>query len=325
MRRPKWPALAAIAGCAVVVLAGCGTQTASSSGGVSLMTATATAPAASVASALSPARRAAADATGMLGRFRPPPAAIRTGRLPVSSLAQAPTSPMSADLVTRTAWWREAGQQVQVLTWLLTHPPSGMTMFSTGGFLYKNKRVQINVPPPGMSFPDDKYIEFSLPSVPDGQLLVAVASDGDGHVAIRVDAQVVWLPVKPAAERIPSAATTVTITSLPGYGSVSAVDQPVTITDPAKVRKIAAVIDALPVFPPGIMSCPAFQGRAMQLTFRASPAGPALAVVTGDTSGCGSVAVTIDGRAMAELAGSMSMQQQVMAIAGIHWPGFPTG
>jgi hypothetical protein len=48
----------------------------------------------------------------------------------------------------------------------------------------------------------------------------------------------------------------------------------VTITDPATVTKIAAVIDVLPVFPPG------------QAT---------------------------------------SMQQQVMAIAGIGWAGFPAG
>jgi hypothetical protein len=58
-----------------------------------------------------------------------------------------------------------------------------------------------------------------LPEVPgvllQRTLLISVAS-ASGQTVIRVDAQVTWLPAKPASERIPPAATVVTITEIPG-------------------------------------------------------------------------------------------------------------
>jgi hypothetical protein len=62
-----------------------------------------------------------------------------------------------------------------------------------------------------------------------------------------------------------------------------------------------AAVSGLPVFPPGMMSCPAFDGRGMRLTFRATPPGPTLAAVVGDTVGCGSVTMTIGGKPMLTL------------------------
>jgi hypothetical protein len=117
----------------------------------------------------------------------------------------------------------------------------------------------------------------------------------------------------------------VTITAIPGVGPPAGDDQPVTITDPAKVARIASVVNALPVFPPGAWHCPMDQGRAMRLTFKAAPAGPVLAVVTGEIAGCGGVAVTIGGKQLLELGDGFSMEQQVSAISGLHWPDFPAG
>jgi hypothetical protein len=170
---------------------------------------------------------------------------------------------------------------------------------------------------PGTHFPpvwDDMF------SGAAGELEVSVAADGPGEVAIRVDAQATWLPARPAAERVPAAAQVVTITHLPGSEPQPAGDAPVTITNPATVARIAAIVDALPVFPPGIASCPLSDGSAMRLTFRATPSGPALAVAIAQTDGCGSVAVTIGGKSMPTLAQSASLQQQVATVAGLHWP-----
>jgi hypothetical protein len=58
----------------------------------------------------------------------------------------------------------------------------------------------------------------------------------------------------------------------------------------------------------------------MRLTFRATLSGPALAVVTAQTGGCGAVAVTIGGKPMPALGQAASMQQQLATIAGLHWP-----
>jgi hypothetical protein len=91
------------------------------------------------------------------------------------------------------------------------------------------------------------------------------------------------------------------------------------------VARIAAVVNAQPVFTPGTRHCPLDQGRAMRLTFKAAPAGPVLALVTGEIAGCGGVAVTIGGKQMLELGDGFSMEQRVSAIAGLDWPDFRLG
>ncbi len=315
-----WRALA-IAGCAAMALAGCGTQHAAQGAG-----ARTTAP------APSPAQRAAADAANLLAAFPAPPGAVRTGPLPVPWLARAPQQPNTPDLAARTGWWRVAGQPQSVLAWVRAHMPSGIWFAGTGA-AGQGPRIVFEPawphPGPGGGYIRMWYAQFYKPAVPEvlaaRRLFVSVAGDGTGQVAIRVDAEVVWVPGKSAAERIPAAAKVVTIAPVPGEGGgpVSASGQPVTITDPAKVARIAAVVDALPVFPVGRMSCPLLRAEAMQLTFKATPTGSALAVVTGDTTGCGTVAVSVHGQPMRTLGQARSMQQQVMTIAGLHWPGFP--
>jgi hypothetical protein len=329
------PALA-IAGCAALTVSGCGTEHAGQA-----TTTKATAPhaattqAAGASPASSPAQRAAIDSVSLLAAFPAPPGAVRTGPLPVSWLATAPERPAAQDLVTRTAWWRASGPPQAVLAWVRAHIPAGFTLSATGGSGQGPHNVlEPGLPHPGGNTPYLKmwFDEFSRPPVPgvlnSRWLLVAVAADGarqDGTVqtAIRVDSEVAWQPARPAGDRIPGAARVVTIAPVPGASPVSARVQPVTITDPAKVARIAAAVDALPVFPPGRMACRLFRGPAMRLTFRATPAGPVLATAIGDSSGCGTVAVTIDGKPTPTLGQSISMQQQVLSIAGLRWPGYP--
>jgi hypothetical protein len=79
--------------------------------------------------------------------------------------------------------------------------------------------------------------------------------------------------------RIPADALVVTVTPVSGFGSGPSRGEPddaFTITDPATVAKIAAVIDGLRQLPDGTHSCPAEAGSAimltsMQLTFRTAP------------------------------------------------------
>jgi hypothetical protein len=333
----------AVAGCAAIGLAGCGTQhvtpgvtkgvTSGVTKGVTPSVTTVgtgqAATAGTTASAPSPAQRAAADAASMLAAFSAPPGAVRTGPLPVSWLAQAAMSSLSPDLVSRTAWWRVPGQPQAVLGWVRAHVPAGFTLAGSGSQGPPLRKLEPGHPGPVQIVGQEWNAELSRPPVAglfdQRQLVVAVARYTAGQTALRVDAQVVWLPPKPAAEQIPASARVVTITAIPGVGPPAGYDQPVTITDPAKVARIAAVVNALPVFPPGMMSCPMDQGRAMRLTFKAAPAGTVLAVVTGEIAGCGGVAVTIGGKPMLTLRGGYPMQQQVSAIVGLHWPGFPAG
>jgi hypothetical protein len=313
-----WRSVVAMAGCAVVALSACGSERVGPSSATTAV-ATAVPPVPS-------AQRAAADAVSMLAAFHPPPGATRTGPLKVPLLAQV-RQPVTPDLVTRTQWYRAPGQPLTVLAWVTVHCPSGMTLSGSGGVGWIPARCgsrtlrqlprMPGMPPPGMRFPpvwDDVF------SSAGGDLEVSVAADGRDTVAIRVDAQVIWLPAKPAAERIPATAKVVTITHVPGTEPQPAGDTPVTITDPATVARIAAIVDGLPVFPPGIRFCPLYDGSGMRLTFRATLSGPALAVVTAQTGGCGVVAVTIGGKPMPDLGAAASLQQQVTIIAGLHWP-----
>jgi hypothetical protein len=237
----------------------------------------------------------------------------------VQVLSAPPEEQASPDVVLRTQWWRADGKPAAVLAWVQRAAQAwkdGSAEFTLSGSGSSG----------GPAADSMQFDQFTLPAVPgvlpNRWVLVSVADDGADHTAIRVDAEVGWLPPKPAAERIPAAAEAVTITPVAGLRPLPADDRPVTVTDPAKVARIAAVIDGLPLFPPGEFSCPADFGRAMRLTFRATLAGPVLAEVTGQTGGCGAVQVDIEGKPMPQLWQSDQMQQHVMAIAGIRWPGF---
>jgi hypothetical protein len=118
-------------------------------------------------------------------------------------------------------------------------------------------------------------------------------------------------------------------TSGPGRGEP---DNAFTITDPATVAEIAAVIDGLRELPDGTYSCPAGAGPAMmltsmQLTFRTAAGGPVVATVGADYVGCQFAWVTTGAQTVWPLDENTSsgqpVQQQVLAIAGVRWPDPP--
>ena len=301
-----------------LVLAGCGTQQADPAGPHATTSATAS------AAAGSPRQRAVADAARIIASFPPPPGAVRTGL--IASLTAPGEGPAATpDVATATQWWRAPGRPQTVLAWIRAHVPAGFTLGGTGSGSYEPGPTAA----PIQSWTD----QFELPPVPgvltQRWLVVLVVADGD-QTAIRADAQVVWLPARPAAERIPADARVVTITPVFGLQPVKRLerlDPTVTVTNPAKVAAIAAVIDELPLFPPGAFSCPADFGASMKLTFRTSRDGPVVARLTAEYGGCGTVSVITDGRSMPALgdytAAGQQLQQRVLAIAGARWPYRP--
>ncbi len=128
-------------------------------------------------------------------------------------------------------------------------------------------------------------------------LVVEVTGAGNGQTAIRVDAHVSWQPPRPASERVPSAAHVVTITQLSGLAPhARRPPAPVTITDLAVVRRLAALIDSLQLstIGPGA-SCPAPIGGGIRLAFLARAGGPPLAVAQGPAA-CGTVQFSVGGK-----------------------------
>jgi hypothetical protein len=310
LRLPRMlSALSAVA-CAAVVLSGCGSQPAGPRPGAIR---TSTARPASTIRPVSPRQRAAADAARIMASFPRPPEAVRTGL--IASLTHPGTWPATPDLASVTRWWRVPGRPRAVLAWIRGHLPSGFTPDATG------------------TGPGSWTDVFALPAVPGvltQRQLVVLATAYRGQTAIRVDAQVTWLPARPAAERVPPDATVITVTPVFGLNPnprARRLDHAFTVTDPAKVARIVAVVNGLTRFPDGAYSCPADFGGLMRLTFSARRNGPVLARLTAEYGGCGSVSVRIGGRDMPALSeyppSGPLLQQQVLAIAGVSWPVQP--
>jgi len=305
----RLPRLLSAAACAALVLSGCGTQPFGPQPGA------ARTPAASLAA--SPRERAVADAARIMASFPRPPEAVRTGL--IASLTESGARPATPDLASVTRWWRVPGRPLAVLAWIRAHLPSGFTPAGTGT---------------GSGSWTDMFALPAVPGVLTERELVVLATQDRGQTAIRVDAQVVWLPVRPAAERVPPDAAVVTVTPVFGLyhaPRVERLDRSFTVTDPAKVARIAAVVNGLTRFPDGAFSCPAEFGGQMRLTFATRLGGPVLARLTAEYGGCGSVSVRIGGRDMPALSefpeSGPPLQQQVLAIAGMSWPvqpGTPT-
>jgi hypothetical protein len=264
------------------------------------------------APSLTPRQRAEEDATGILKSFAVPPDARQVQSPPLISggvLKQPIQSPATPDLADRAAWLIAPGSSSSVLGWEERHVPHEFTLTSSAS----------SDGPPGIE--PTRADMFSLPPVAgvldSRQLIVEVVRDG-GDTAIRVDAQVTWLPARPASEQVPAQAKAVTIAMDIGLNQGSKKPpKPATMTDPAKVRKLVALINGLPLPAPGIRHCPADFGDSLTLTFRASPQGPPLAVATVELSGCQGVALTTGSKPQPDLQGGIG--HQILQIAALPW------
>jgi hypothetical protein len=234
------------------------------------------------ATAQSPKQRAEADAAAILAGFVVPPGAWKLPGPPTGQASQMKNitgSSGSPNWIDKAGFWQVKGDPRQVLAWTASHVGRSHT---DGG-------VITNLPTPAR--PETVWEnDYALPPVPavedTRELTVEVADAGDGQTAIRVDAQVTWLPAREASETVPAAATAVTLSVIPDPNLNKKPPQPETITSPAAVRRIIAMVNSLPAFPPGPRECGFGRGADLLLTFLAAPKGRVLAtaLVTGD--GC---------------------------------------
>jgi hypothetical protein len=261
----------------------------------------------------SPNQRAVADANAIFASFVVPEGARRLSAAPTvqKGVLKTPDElPETPDVVDKAGWWIVPGAPQSVLAWEVRHLPHRFSASGTGtgsgpGFKMWNQSE---------SLPD-------VPGVLDSRGLVVTAVP-DGHeTAIRVDAEVAWQPARPASEKVPATAQAVTISMDLGLNQrVKEPPKPVTITGPANVRALKALINGLALFPPGMFSCPAAFGDDLVLTFRAGPRTPALAVATVDFAGCDGVDLTIDGKSQPTLAGpGTDTGPQILKTAGLPW------
>lgn len=264
------------------------------------------------APSLTPRQRAQDDATAILKFFAVPPGARQVNSPPLVSggvLKRPIQSPGTPDLVDRTAWLVASGSPSSVLGWEERHVSHEFTLNGSA----------TSDGPPGID--PTRADMFALPPVAgvldSRQLIVEVVRDGAG-TAIRVDAQVTWLPARPPGDQVPARAKAVTIAMDIGMNQAGKKPpRPVTITDPVKVRMLVALVNGLPLQSPGIRSCPAGFADDLTLTFRASPQGPPLAVATVELSGCQNVGMLIGGKREPGMRGGIA--QRILHIAALPW------
>jgi len=257
--------------------------------------------------------RAEGDAAAILAAFIAPPGARHLTTPPAASRGvpeQLAGFPLTPDFVDKVGWWQVAGDPRQVINWISVHEPNRFDLGGTGV--------------PGWGSGPSWSDVLGLPPVPGvlvaRNMAITTARAGSGQTIIRVDALVAWMPVRPPGETIPPGATAVTLSLNPSSGARQ--PAPVTVTSQAVVRKLIGLIDGLPLYPPGPISCANGDNSSLVLTFRAGPGGPVLAVATLNLETCEQVNLTIGGRpqpTLGPLAGGYSTALAAQRIAGLNW------
>jgi hypothetical protein len=301
MRRGRTAPFLLIAG--ALAAAGCGSAASApptpSPPAVSSASPAGTSPGAGSQPAGTASQRAAADARAILAKFVPPPGAVRLARQPALP-ADAPSVGLnSADQADAVEYWRAAGSATALLAWEKTHISAS----------FSNQDVLIG--PPSWN------TMYALPAVagvlPTREMNVQFYESSDGSTVIMAAAMVAWEPPRPAAEVIPASVTQVTITPLgPWHGQ----PVPATITSAAVVRRLAALINGLPLSTAGDAPC-ASGPMDFSLTFRAAAGGPQAAYAA--PGACGSLSLQLDGKDEPALQAPDSFLATVLKIAGLNW------
>lgn len=259
----------------------------------------------------SPHDRAKADAAAILAAFVPPPGASRLQAAPAAggpALSHPVYQQVTPDIVDDVDWWRVPGlSQHGVLDWEKAHLARQFTVSGYGG-------------PLGWTPAIEQW--WTLPDVAgvlvNRWLMVTAIGDGSSTL-LRVDADVDWLPARPAWSILPAASIrAVVAAAVPSINDKRKRPAPVTVTDPSRVQKLVALINGLSMpLTGGTLSCPGVEGGSLRLTFLARPGGPALGVALVSDNGCGGVAVTV-GSQQVGLAGGLAAQQ-ALTISGLPW------
>ena len=278
--------------------------------GVSARPAAPSAPAPSPAAGQRARQQAEAAAAALLAEFVPPPGARRLGGPPdlPDGWEQHPQSILvSNSMVDQAAFWEAPGDPQSLLSWEQARLTGKRFTLGDADF-----------GPPSW----DRV--FDLPAggvLTNRELTVEVAGAGNGHTAIRLDAEVAWQPSRPPDDHVPDAARVVTISELAsGNPQAKRPPAPATITDPTVTGRLAALVDSLPVSPLSneAVSCPAAFGGSLQLAFRTSTSGPVVALVQTDQA-CGMVDFTVIGQPVLGLENNANVNRQILAIASLPW------
>lgn len=263
-----------------------------------------------------PTSRSAARtlATTLIGETVLPPGAVASVTDPAvdAQLRHPFEDPDTPDLADLHRFWRVPGDLSNVIAWIRAHRPAGSN--ARGGGMSASRSGVV----------ESAYVTFSFPgsATPTGilgpltpvWLVEAVAKATGGGTALRADAEVVWLKLRPASERIPLGVKLVTAT-LRGLGGGTITQR--TVTTQWKVLKVEGIVNGLLLAQPGLEACPDDVGPYFDLAFRSSVNAAPLAEAVADGSGCGLVTFRIRGRSQPALIGGPKLVRQLSSLLGL--------
>lgn len=282
-----------------VLVAGCGTAAPSLNAAAHATKTSGIPTVSSRPRAGTPRQRAAAEARAIRGEFVPPPGALRLAARPKLPSGSGTMLSAYTTTVHATGYWRVRGDATALLAWEKAHVSRSFS------------RQDVMIGPPSWN------TVYTLPPVPGlfakREMNVQYYEVGGGVTVIMADALVAWEPPRPASEAVPASVRVVTVT-----GSSMAAPKQATITSAPVVRRLAALVNGLPLSIIGTLPCPS--GWGFTLTFRDTVSGPPVAVAAGPW-GCGSVSFTLNGRHKPAL---MALNQTgydsaVLKIADLPW------
>jgi hypothetical protein len=246
-----------------------------------------------------PGQRAASDATAILRQFKPPPGAVKLDKQPALPAGSATMTLDSATQAQAVAYWRASGSAAVLQAWERKHISRSFT------------GQDVIVGPP------DWNTVYSLPPVagvlPVREMNVQFYSSG-ATTLIMADAMVSWQPLRPASEVIPGSVTVVTVAE---DGAWQGSYPPVTITSLPEVKRLAALINALPLSTAPSRGPCSSGGPQFKMTFRTADSGPEVAVI--DRAACGALSLDLNGKDQPALQPSGSYTAAVLDITGLNW------
>ncbi len=233
------------------------------------------------------------EARIVIGGLRFPSGTKPVVHSPAGSTDLRPSNPCASDPETAgyyKYWVSDRGLQ-PLIDWVKAHPPAGAVLAGTGAS-GRNGMVT------------SEFLSFwyaPASEVTDGaQLFVSGSRLPDGRTAIRVDADVSWLVIRPVTEQVPSGVRTIVLTFTQSGQQGQPTTQTVTVTDPNQVEEIEWLTDVLPVQQPTAAppSCPALIS-SVDVRFED---GNGNTLAEANDGGCPGMSFSIDGKSQDPLA-----------------------
>jgi hypothetical protein len=261
------------------------------------------------------------DAASLLALLTLPPGSSPSVGEPAGDrglLAHPSLSVATPNLVDQHTWWVVPLGRAQAIAFFASHPPSGSIPSESGnggtGHVVRNGEQEVgNV--------EYEWQGFRFPPVQGAlgrrSLVVTAVQLPNGSSGVRIDAQVVWLTPRPAAEVIPSGARRMSVAVLSEIPANRSNQRPFTMVSSRRIAAVVKVLNALAAVQPGTTNCRADFGNLVRLVFRTRPAASPQAVVTIDPTGCGRVGVVIGGKVEHALQSEGNLVGQISHILGV--------